>query len=148
MAFKGAEIMCRVANGVFEFDDMRMTSYHNSVYTMIANNSVSLGSDGSKKRSYFDEASYGGSGRSAIFGPRGVEIAKAGPFETKEFAMIPMGAFRKKHRIPDVHMDIYKPVFDQYRPRYDHSAYVDYLPQDKREAFANFAKNSRWTHYW
>jgi len=148
MAFKGAEIMCRVATGGFEFDDMRMTSYHNSVYTMIANNSVSLGSDGSKKRSYFDEASYGGSGRSAIFGPRGVEIAKAGPFETKEFAMIPMGAFRKKHRIPDVHMDIYKPVFDQYRPRYDHSAYVDYLPQDKREAFANFAKNSRWTHYW
>ena len=148
MAFKGAEIMCRVATGGFEFDDMRMTSYHNSVYTMIANNSVSLGSDGSKKRSYFDEASYGGSGRSAIFGPRGVEIAKAGPFETKEFAMIPMGAFRKKHRIPDVHMDIYKPVFDQYRARYDHSAYVDYLPQDKREAFANFAKNSRWTHYW
>jgi predicted amidohydrolase len=148
MAFKGAEIMCRVATGGFEFDDMRMTSYHNSVYTMIANNSVSLGSDGSQKRSYFDEASYGGSGRSAIFGPRGVQIAKAGPFETKEFAMIPMGAFRKKHRIPDVHMDIYKPVFDQYRPRYDHSAYVDYLPQDKREAFANFAKNSRWTHYW
>ncbi len=62
--------------------------------------------------------------------------------------MIPMGEFRKKHRIPDVHMDLYKPVFDQYRTRYDHSAYVDYLPQDKREAFANFAKNSRWTHYW
>jgi predicted amidohydrolase len=147
MAFKGAEIMCRVATGGFEFDDMRLTSYHNSVYTMIANNSVSLGgSDG--KRNYFNEASYGGSGRSAIFGPRGVELAKAGPFETKQLAMLPMGDFRKKHRIPDVHMDLYKPVFDQYRTRYDHSAYVDYLPQDKREAFANFAKNSRWTHYW
>ncbi len=148
MAFKGAEIICRVATGGFEFDDMRLTSYHNSVYTLIANNSIGAPTGGNGKRSYFDEASYGGSGRSAIFGPRGVELAKAGPFETKEFAMLPMAEFRKKHRIPDVHMDIYRPVFDQYRARYDHSNYVEHLPQDKREAFAQFVKNSRWTHYW
>ena len=156
MAFKGAEIMCRVATGGFEYEDMRLTSYHNSVYTMIANNSIGFSAQGGGKRFYFDEASYGGSGRSAIFGPRGVELTKAGPFETKVFAMLPMGwmtvngmgEFRKKHRIPDVHMDIYRPVFDQYRTRYDHSAYVDYLPKDKREAYAHFAKNSRWTHYW
>ena len=41
MAFKGAEIICRVATGGFEWDDMRLTSYHNSLYTLIANNSVS-----------------------------------------------------------------------------------------------------------
>ena len=35
MAMKGAEIICRVATGGFEFDDMRLTSYHNSVYTMM-----------------------------------------------------------------------------------------------------------------
>lgn len=148
MAFKGAEIICRVATGGFEFDDMRLTSYHNSVYTMIANNSVGAPTGGNGRRSYFDEASYGGSGRSAIFGPRGVELAKAGPFECKEFAMLPMAEFRKKHRIPDVHMDIYQPIFDQYRPRYDHSGYIDNVPQDKRAAFAQFVKNSRWTHYW
>jgi hypothetical protein len=45
-------------------------------------------------------------------------------------------------------MDIYRPVFDQYRTRYDHSSYIDNLPKDKREAFAMFAKNSRWSHYW
>jgi len=148
MAFKGAEIMCRVATGGFEFEDMRLTSYHNSVYTIITNNSIGVGAQSGGKRFYFEEASYGGSGRSAIFGPRGVELAKAGEFETKVFSMLPMGEFRKKHRIPDVHMDIYRPVFDQYRTRYDHSAYVDYVPKDKREAYGHFAKNSRWTHYW
>ena len=145
MAFKGAEIMCRVATGGFEFDDMRLTSYHNSVYTMIANNSVSTQG---RHPGFFEDESYGGSGRSSIFGPRGVELAKADVFETKKFAMLPMAEFRKKHRIPDVHMNLYKPVFDQYRTRYDPSAYLEYLPEGKREAYAHFVKNSRWTHYW
>ncbi len=145
MAFKGAEIICRVATGGFEFDDMRLTSYHNSVYTMIANNSVSTAG---RHPGFFEDESYGGSGRSAIFGPRGVELARADVFETKKFVMLPMAEFRKKHRIPDVHMDLYKPVFDQYRTRYDHSSYLEYLPEGKRESFAHFAKNSRWTHYW
>jgi len=145
MAFKGAEIICRVATGGFEFDDMRLTSYHNSLYTMITNNSVSTHG---RHPGFFEDESYGGSGRSAIFGPRGVELARAGVFETKKFAMLPMAEFRKKHRIPDVHIDLYQPVFDQYRTRYDHSSYLDYLPEGKREAYAHFAKNSRWTHYW
>ncbi len=145
MAFKGAEIICRVATGGFEFDDMRMTSYHNSLYTMIANNSVNTGK---RMPGFFDDESHGGSGRSAIFGPRGVELVKADVFECKKFAFLPMAEFRAKHRIPDMHMYIYRPVFDQYRTRYDHSSYIDNLPKDKREAFAMFAKNSRWSHYW
>ncbi len=145
MAFKGAEIICRVATGGFEYDDMRLTSYHNSLYTMIANNSVSTQG---RHPGFFEDESYGGSGRSAIFGPRGVELTKADVFECKKFVMLPMAEFRKKHRIPDVHMDLYRPVFEQYRTRYDHSSYLDYLPEGKREAFGHFAKNSRWTHYW
>jgi predicted amidohydrolase len=145
MALKGAEIICRVATGGFEYEDMRLTSYHNSVYTMIANNSVTTQG---RNPGFFEDEAYGGSGRSAIFGPRGVELAKAGMFECKQFALLPMAEFREKHRIPDVHMELYRPVFDQYRTRYDHSAYLEHMPQDKREAFAQFAKNSRWTHYW
>jgi predicted amidohydrolase len=145
MAFKGAEIICRVATGGFEFDDMRLTSYHNSVYTMITNNSVSTQG---RNPGFFEEEAYGGSGRSAIFGPRGVELAKADVFECKQFAFLPMAEFRKKHRIPDVHMDLYRPVFDAYKTRYDHSSYLEHLPQDKREAFMQFTKSARWTHYW
>lgn len=145
MAFKGAEIICRVATGGFEYEDMRLTSYHNSLYTMIANNSVSTQG---RHPGFFEDESYGGAGRSAIFGPRGVELTKAGVFECKKFALLPMAEFRAKHRIPDVHMDLYRPVFDAYRTRYDHSAYLEHLPQDKRDAFGQFKKNSRWSHYW
>ncbi len=149
MAFKGAEIIARVATGGFEYEDMRLTSYHNSLYTLVTNNSLSMSpSSGKSGRLFFDEASHGGSGRSAIFGPRGVELVKCGPFEQRSLTMIPMKSFREKHRIPDVHMDIYKPVFDQYKTRYDHSLYLKYLPTSGHDAYKYFAKNSRWTHYW
>jgi predicted amidohydrolase len=144
-ALKGAEIICRVATGGFEYEDMRLTSYHNSVYTMICNNSVTTGE---RNPGYFDDEAYGGSGRSAIFGPRGVELEKCGPFETKRMVMIPMAQFRAKHRIPDLHLKLYQPVLDQYQERYDPNGYSEYLPKDKRDAFRHFSERSRWTHYW
>jgi predicted amidohydrolase len=144
-ALKGAEIICRVATGGFEFDDMRLTSYHNSVYTMICNNSVNTGA---RNPGYFDDEAYGGSGRSAIFGPRGIEMEKCGPFETKRMVMIPIAQFRAKHRIPDLHLKLYQPVLDQYQERYDPNGYSEYLPKDKRDAFKHFSERSRWTHYW
>ncbi|MCB2106498.1 MAG: hypothetical protein KDE14_02300 [Rhodobacteraceae bacterium] len=145
MAMKGAEIIARVATGGFEYDDMKLTSYHNSLYTMICNNSISVGRRGT---GFLEDTNYGGPGRSAIFGPRGIELAKAGPFETKQIVAVNMAGFRAKHRIPDVHMAIYKPVFDQYRERYDHSLYEKYLPKDGRDAYRYFSENARWVHYW
>jgi len=145
MAMKGAEIICRVATGGFEGEDMRLTSYHNSVYTMICNNSVSTGE---RHRGFFEDTAYGGPGRSAIYAPRGLEMTKAGVFETKIMARIPIAEFRAKHRTPDVHMQIYRPVFDQYRERYDHSLYLKYVPKDKRDAFRFFQEKSRWNHFW
>ena len=145
MAFKGAEIICRVATGGFEYEDMRLTSYHNSLYTLIANNSVNTGK---RNPGFFDDTAYGGPGRSAIFGPRGLELANAGAFETKISATIPMQDFRDKHRIPDLHLKLYQPVFDQYQERYDPSMYLDELPQSKQEAYKKFLENARWVHYW
>ncbi|MEO8224928.1 MAG: hypothetical protein ABI661_08980, partial [Gammaproteobacteria bacterium] len=145
MAFKGAEIICRVATGGFEFDDMRLTSYHNSLYTMITNNSVSTHG---RNPGFFEDTNFGGPGRSAIFAPRGVELCKAGAFETKELARIPIGEFRSRHRIPDLHLSLYKPVLDQYQERYPPGGYIDYIPKDKRDAFRYFQERSRWTHYW
>jgi predicted amidohydrolase len=145
MAMKGAEIICRVATGGFEYHDFRLTSYHNSLYTIATNNAVN---SGERTTGFFDDANYGGPGNSAIFGPRGVELENCGAFETKRTAFIPMGQFRAKHRIPDVHMDLYEPVFEQYRTRYDHSAYLEQLPKDKMESTRQFMGNSRWTHNW
>ena len=145
MAFKGAEIICRVATGGFEWDDMRLTSYHNSLYTLVTNNSVATHG---RNPGFFEDAGYGGPGRSSIFGPRGVVLAKAGPFECRESSMIPIGAFRTKHRIPDLHLRLYKPVLDQYIERYDPNGYAESVPRDKREAFQHFVKRARWQHYW
>ncbi len=145
MALKGAEIICRVATGGFEYDDMRLTSYHNSLYTLICNNSVNTQG---RNPGFFEDTAYGGPGRSAIFGPRGVELAKAGPFETKRVARLPMREFRARHRIPDLHYRMYKPVLDQYQERYDPGLYLHYLPKDKRDAFKMFQENARWLHYW
>lgn len=145
MALKGAEVICRVATGGFEYDDMRLTSYHNSLYTLICNNSVNTHG---RNPGFFEETAYGGPGRSAIFGPRGIELATAGAFETQRSAPIPIKEFREKHRIPDLHWTLYQPVLEQYQERYDHSMYVEQLPQDKREAFKLFANNARWMHYW
>ncbi len=145
MALKGAEIICRVATGGFEYEDMRLTSYHNSLYTMITNNSVSTHG---RTPGFFEDENYGGPGRSAIFGPRGVTLAECGLFESRKTAMLPMAEFRQRHRIPDVHMALYRPVLEQYRERYDHSGYLEYLPKDKRDAFRVFQEKSRWTHYW
>ena len=63
-------------------------------------------------------------------------------------ALIPMAQFRARHRIPDVHMDLYRPVFEAYRTRYDHSAYLKHLPADKRDASKQFQANARWVHNW
>jgi predicted amidohydrolase len=145
MALKGAEIICRVATGGFESDDMRLTSYHNSVYTMICNNSVNTQG---RNPGFFEDTAFGGPGRSAIYGPRGVELVRAGAFETKQAARIPMAEFRARHRIPDLHLQLYRPVLEQYRERYDPSLYLQYLPKDKRDAFRHFQEKSRWTHFW
>ncbi len=59
-----------------------------------------------------------------------------------------MKEFRARHRMPDVHLALYRPVFDAYRERYDPGLYSRQLPQDKLEAFKHFQANSRWTHYW
>jgi predicted amidohydrolase len=145
MAFKGAEIICRVATGGFEPEEPRLTSSHTSLYTLIANNSLNTGE---RNPGFFDDSNYGGPGRSAIFGPRGIEIAKAGAFETKIAASIPIKAFREKHRIPDLHLTLYQPVFDQYQERYDSGLYLKTLPKNKQDAYKRFLENARWVHYW
>lgn len=146
MALKGAEIICRVATGGCEWEDMRLTSYHNSLYTTLVNNSLNTGGS----PDFFEESASKNNwvGRSAIFGPRGDVLTEADKFETRRRAVLPMKEFRARHRIPDVHLSMYRHVFDAYRERYDAGLYSQQLPADKLEAFKHFQANSRWTHYW
>ncbi|MEZ5895520.1 MAG: nitrilase-related carbon-nitrogen hydrolase [Parvularculaceae bacterium] len=147
MALKGAEIIVRTATGGCEREDMRLTSYHNSLYTVIVNNSMDVHRP---SPDFFAEQApkNGWVGRSAIFGPRGVVLAEADAFETKRRAMLPIGQFRKAHRIPDTHLFLYKHVFDQYKERYDPNLWLNKVPETKKEAADYLKDKFRWTNHW
>ncbi|MEZ5917625.1 MAG: hypothetical protein R3C40_08715 [Parvularculaceae bacterium] len=126
---------------------MRLTSYHNSLYTVIVNNSMDVHRP---LPDFFAEQGHknGWVGRSAIFGPRGVVLAEADAFETKRRAMLPIGQFRKAHRIPDTHLFLYKHVFDQYKERYDPNLWLNKVPETKKEAADYLKDKFRWTNHW
>ncbi len=146
MALKGAELILRTATGGCERQDMRLTSYHNSLYTVIVNNSIDI----QPNPNYFVEQASKNDwvGGSAIYGPRGVTLAEADIFETKRRAVLPMAQFRKTHRIPDTHLFMYRHVFDQYKERYDPNMWLDRQPKTKREASEYLSEKFRWSSHW
>ncbi len=76
-----------------------------------------------------------GSGGTAIYDPRGEVAAKVeSKFEQQATSRIPMAAFRERHKIPDVHMALYQPIFEKYRPRYEPGLFSDYQPTSLQDA--------------
>lgn len=137
MALKGAELLLRTATGGFSTDDIKMCSIYNGVYSIIVNNAVSPNNPG-----FFDDA---GSGGSAIYGPRGETLAAAdSKFEQAVTARINMKAYRERHKIPDVHMALYKPIFDQYTPQYQPGLFTDYQPASLQDAKSYLDAQSAW----
>ncbi len=147
MALKGAELILRTATGGCEWDDMRLTSYHNDVFTTIVNNCIDVHRENSH---YFVEQAPRNDwvGRSAIFGPRGTVLAEADKFETKRRAVIDLESYRRTHRIPDVHLSLYRHVFDQYRERYDPNLWLTHVPETRGAAAAYLRDKFRWTSTW
>jgi predicted amidohydrolase len=139
MALKGAEIILRTASGGFSADDMKMTSIYNRVYTVIVNNAVSPDNP-----NFLDDAN-GGSGGTAIYGPRGEVLAKAdAKFEQEVVARLPMAQYRATHQIPDLHLALYQPVFDRYVPRQAPGLFSQYLPQDLKDAKRFLDEQNAW----
>ena len=137
MAMKGAELFLRTATGGFSIDDIKMCSVYNGVYSVIVNNAVSPNNPG-----FFDDP---GSGGSTIFGPRGDVLAEASSkFEQHVTTRINLAEFRARHRIPDVHMALYKPVMDAYQPRYRSGLFADYLPTGLEDAKRYLDTQSAW----
>lgn len=136
-AMKGTEIMLRTATGGFSPWDIQATAGYNRIYTAVCNNAVSPDNPG-----FYDDA---GSGGSTIYGPRGNVLAEANTkFETIVAANIPIAEFRKQHRQPFVHMELYRDVFNQYQNAYGPNLFAEYLPTDLLDA-KNYLKNkSRW----
>jgi predicted amidohydrolase len=118
---------------------MQATSAYNKVYTVIVNNAASLDNP-----NFFPDA-FGGSGGSAIYGPNGEILAQAkSKFEQGVTARIPIASYRKRHRIPDVHMDLYQPILDAYQPRFAPNLFSEYTPTDLLDAKRYLDTKNRW----
>ncbi|MGW5156316.1 nitrilase-related carbon-nitrogen hydrolase [Nonomuraea wenchangensis] len=136
-AIKGAEVFLRTATGGFSEVDVRATALHNRAYCAIVNNSVLAA-----ETNYFEDT---GAGGSAIYGPDGEAIASAdSKFEKLVLGQIPIGAFRARHRQPDIHWDLYRPVFDRYRSRFEPNLYTPYQPTGLEDAGSYLRGKSRW----
>ncbi|WP_019508283.1 nitrilase-related carbon-nitrogen hydrolase [Pleurocapsa sp. PCC 7319] len=136
-AIKGAEIILRTATGGFMPIDVQATSLYNSVYTAIVNNAVSPNNPG-----YLSDS---GSGGSAIYGPRGELLREANSVhETAVTATIPIADFRRHHYPPSVHMELYRPIFEQYVNRYPPNLFTSYQPENTSDAFRYLSDKAVW----
>lgn len=136
-ALKGCEIMLRTASGGFTPEDIQITSEYNNIYTVVCNNAVSPNNP-----NFIEDT---GSGGSAIYGPNGDMIAKANSeHETIVGARVPIADFRKRHKIPLVHWELYKDVWAKYVPRYPTGIFSEYQPTDVRDSARYVATKDRW----
>lgn len=136
-ALKGGEIMLRTATGGFDEYDIRANARYNQMYTAIANNAISPGNPGS-----FDDISSGGS---AVYGPDGVQLAKANsPAEGPVLARIPIRAFRARRKLPNIHPSLYRDLYANYAEAFPPNLYSHYQPTDGRDAARYLGDRSLW----
>ncbi|MBT9317768.1 nitrilase-related carbon-nitrogen hydrolase [Leptothoe spongobia] len=137
-AMKGAELILRTATGGFNPVDIQATSLYNGVYTAVVNNAISPNNPG-----FFPDN--GGSGGSAIFDPRGSLLKEANSeHETIVTVTIPIADFRSRHRPPMVHMDLYRPIFEQYVNRFPPNLFTEYQPEDTADAYQYLFDKGVW----
>lgn len=138
MALKGCEMCIRQATGSNPTDDALITSRYNNYFTSVVSNSISPGNR------YFPDSA-GGYGVTQIIGPNGTPLAKAwGAHEEIVRAKLPLQAYRQSHRLPDVQMDMYRPVFDAYQARFAPGEYLNGLPDTMQDAAQRFYGGGRW----
>lgn len=137
LSLKGMEIGVRFSSGGFNATDSRSSSLFNQNYTITTNQSLSPDQPGFP--------AFSGSGGTSIYGPFGKEVAMAKSIH-EEFikASLPMGDFRKSHRLPDIPMALVMPVYQKYRPPYDPGLQQDYIPSDPQDAARYFKSKRNW----
>jgi predicted amidohydrolase len=139
MTLKGGEVFLRTATGGFTPTDIQACAMYNGVYATICNNSISPGN-----RGIWEDA---GGGGSAVYDPRGEIIAKAQSGAEQEVdATIPIGAYRGRHRIPEISWPLYAPVYARYVNNYPPSMFTKYLPPTLSDAarYLRDPKNRNW----
>ena len=139
MTLKGGEIFLRTATGGFTPADIQACAMYNGVYATICNNSISPGN-----RGIWENA---GGGGSAVYDARGEIIARAeSGAEQQVDATIPIGAYRARHRIPEISWPLYAPIYAKYVNNFPPSLFTKHLPPTLPDAarFLRDPKNRNW----
>ncbi|NJD33184.1 MAG: hypothetical protein FIB04_15000 [Gammaproteobacteria bacterium] len=139
MTLKGGELFLRTATGGFTPADIQACAMYNGVYTAICNNAISPGN-----RGIWENA---GGGGSAVYDPRGEIMAKAESGAEQEVdATIPIGAYRARHRLPEISWPMYAPVYARYVNNYPPSMFTKNLPPTLADAakLLRDPKNRNW----
>jgi predicted amidohydrolase len=137
MALKGTEVFLRTATGGFSRVDVQASALFNRCYAALVNNAEI------ESTSRFIED--GRSGGSLICGPDGTILAEAPVRGTCVVsAEIKIAELRARHRIPDIHWDLYRPLFQEYQSRFPPGLFSPYQPLDVSDAARYLSEKSRW----
>jgi predicted amidohydrolase len=136
-ALKGAEVFLRTATGGFSRVDVQASALFNRCYAALVNNAEI------EPTSRFIED--GRSGGSLICGPDGSVLAEAPVKGTCVVAAeVDIAGLRARHRIPDIHVDLYRSLFASYQSRFAPGLYSAYQPSDLADAARYLSDKSRW----
>jgi len=137
LAIKGAEICVRFSSGGFRAEDSRSAAVFNRNYVITVNQSLSPDQKGFP--------AYSGSGGTSIYGPSGNEVDIAESIHEEHItAAIPIGQFRKTHRIPDIPMAMLMPVYSKYTPPNPPNLQANHLPKTSEEAAQYYFSKRTW----
>jgi predicted amidohydrolase len=138
-AMKGCEIFLRTATGGFSRADVEATALYNGMYSVVCNNAVSRDNPGF----YASDEGFGGS---CIYDPLGNLVAQAGTDneEQQVIGRLPLAELRRRKRLPVVHMELWKPVYDRYVGKYPPNLFANTLPANGAEAAQYLKDKSRW----
>lgn len=137
MAVKGVEIIVRTASGGGSQEDLKFACRTNSVYGVHINNAVSPDNP-----NFFEDA---GAGSSAIIGPRGDIVAQANnEHEAAVIGTLPIGAFRARHKLPEINTELYAHDMAKYQSEYPPSVFSKAQPESLESTGEFLKQKSRW----
>jgi predicted amidohydrolase len=137
MAVKGVEIIVRTASGGGSQEDLKFACRTNSVYGVHINNAVSPDNP-----NFFEDA---GAGSSAIIGPRGDIVAQANnEHEAAVIGAIPIGAFRARHKLPEINTELYAHDMAKYQSEYPPGVFSKAQPESLDSTAEFLKQRSRW----
>lgn len=138
LAMKGCEILILSVTGGSNRARVESSARSLSLYSVGITNSVSFDNPG------WMETAGAVEGGSVICGPSGKLAATRSHHQDIATATIPMAEYRRTRRPPEIPIEMYLPVLQQYQPKFKKNAFLEYLPEDYFDSGQFFYKRMGW----